>query len=171
MTAEAFWNFSLDRYGRDGVSKTCLELQDDIGADVNVLLLCLWCGQSGYTLSRDQLVQLMGGEAGRWHRDIVRPLRAARKAMKGRVIAGEAEAVEDFRTQIKKIEIESEKWEQRSLAAAVERMSTEALVDTPPDACARIATANLEIYIGLVVPNTPNRDQHLLTKLVEACIE
>ena len=43
----AFWRFSLELYARDGVPAACLALQDREGADVNLVLLALWLGESG----------------------------------------------------------------------------------------------------------------------------
>ena len=37
-----FWTFSLGYYRGAGVSEACLELQDDCGVDVNVVLFLLW---------------------------------------------------------------------------------------------------------------------------------
>ncbi len=170
MTAGDFWGFSLDRYGRDGVSEMCLALQDHAGADVNFVLLCLWSGSASRHLSREELSQLIEGEAGRWHRDIVLPLRAARTAMKGRSIAGEVSGVEIFRDQIKKVEIESEKWEQRSLVAALAQFAQEPSSEGGGDNQADIALKNLETYLHLIAPDKPNGDKQMLGRLVQACI-
>ncbi len=37
-----FWTFSLGYYRGAGVSEACLELQDNCGVDVNVVLFLLW---------------------------------------------------------------------------------------------------------------------------------
>lgn len=170
MTADAFWEFSVDRYARDGVSKVCLDLQDVFGVDVNMLLLCLWCGQAGLALTTDQLSQLIQGEAGQWHRDIVLPLRSARRSMKGRSIAGEENDIEEFRSQLKTIEIESERWQQRSLAAAVAALFSERMANGPAASSSELAMQNAERYINLVLPVGARHPRGLLTELVEACI-
>ena len=41
-----FWRFSLRVYRAAGVQQACLALQEDCGADVNLLLLCGWLVQS-----------------------------------------------------------------------------------------------------------------------------
>jgi uncharacterized protein (TIGR02444 family) len=38
---DPFWRFSLDLYGRPGVAPACLALQDEAGADVNLVLYLL----------------------------------------------------------------------------------------------------------------------------------
>jgi len=37
-----FWEFSLNVYARPGVEQACLALQEQAGADVNLLLFSLW---------------------------------------------------------------------------------------------------------------------------------
>ncbi|MEM8976218.1 MAG: TIGR02444 family protein [Pseudomonadota bacterium] len=170
MTADDFWRFSLDRYSRDGVSEMCLQLQDHAGADVNMMLLCLWVGSASRLLSREELSQLIEGEAGNWHRDIVLPLRAARKAMKGRSVAGDFAGVESFRDRIKKLEIESEKWEQHSLVAALSQFAQKPARKEGEESKADIARKNLEAYLHQIAPNTLENNRELLTRLVEVCI-
>ncbi len=170
MTADDFWGFSLDRYSRDGVSDMCLALQDHAGADVNIVLLCLWSGSASRRIGRPQFSQLIEGEAGLWHHDIVLPLRAARTAMKGRSIAGEVSGVEAFRDQIKNVEIESEKWEQRSLVAALAQFAHEPSSKGDEPSQADIALKNLETYLQLIAPDKLNGNKQMLGRLVEACI-
>ncbi len=43
----AFWPFSLALYARSGVADACLRLQDEAGADVNMLLLGFWRAENG----------------------------------------------------------------------------------------------------------------------------
>ena len=40
----SLWNYSLEIYRRPGVQDACLKLQDDMGADVNLLMYCCWRG-------------------------------------------------------------------------------------------------------------------------------
>ena len=42
--AEGLWDFSVRTYRKDGVADACLSLQNDHGADVNMLLYCCWVG-------------------------------------------------------------------------------------------------------------------------------
>ena len=43
----AFWDYSLKTYNRPHVGKACLRLQEEAGADVNLVLLCLWLAARG----------------------------------------------------------------------------------------------------------------------------
>lgn len=114
-----FWCFSLDRYGRPGVDRLCIAFQDAVGADVNLLLLCLWCGQRGISLSAGDIASLTSGDAADWHRAIVKPLRAARRAMKTPPAGFDAAETEELRTRLKEIEIEAERLEQAALERTV----------------------------------------------------
>src|SRR5262249_58654563 len=53
--ASPFWTFSLGYYRGAGVSEACLELQDNCGVDVNVVLLLLWLASQKRRLAADQI--------------------------------------------------------------------------------------------------------------------
>lgn len=77
-----FWSFSLRVYGAPGVSEECLELQDKLGTDVNVLLYAVWLGAvRGITLRRGDLARIVEVVA-IWSANVVHPLRNVRRAMK-----------------------------------------------------------------------------------------
>lgn len=77
----AFWTYSLDLYGRDGVEATCLSLQDRKGLDVNLLLWALWLGSLGIALDRRQAAEAEMAIAG-FRADVVQPLRTIRRHLK-----------------------------------------------------------------------------------------
>ena len=78
MTTD-FWNFSLALYARPGVADYCLHLQDETGANVNLMLLCCWAGQRGMAMDADTLAAAIAAIAG-WETQVLRPLRARRRA-------------------------------------------------------------------------------------------
>ena len=47
----SFWAFSLKAFAKPPVAQACLDLQDRLGVDVNVLLFLLWCARRGRRLS------------------------------------------------------------------------------------------------------------------------
>ena len=58
MTEEApcFWLFSLALYGQSGVEPSCLELQNNFSADVNILLWCGWLAwDHGHIVTLDEI--------------------------------------------------------------------------------------------------------------------
>ncbi|GAB2725144.1 TIGR02444 family protein [Halomonas garicola] len=76
----SLWDFALDFYGRPGVARRLLFLQDEAGMDVCVLLWRLWLGHLGLapTPSAEQAL----GEVADWQRDYTWPLRERRRWLK-----------------------------------------------------------------------------------------
>ncbi|GAA3549268.1 TIGR02444 family protein [Zobellella aerophila] len=50
ITSSSFWQFSSRHYGKPGVAPACLALQDNHGANINLLLLLLMLEQQGLTV-------------------------------------------------------------------------------------------------------------------------
>lgn len=73
------WDFSCALYAAPGVQGACLALQDHHGSDVNLLLLAAWLGAARGSALTDAL--LGQAPAAAWRNEVVRPLRAARRAM------------------------------------------------------------------------------------------
>ncbi len=83
MTENPLWDFSLAVYARPGVPAACLDLQDRRGVDVNVLLFAVWAGLAcGVRLSAEELERIDSTIAP-WRAEVVRPLRAVRRRVKG----------------------------------------------------------------------------------------
>jgi len=90
MSANPFWEFSLDVYARPGVADACIALQDEAGLDVNLILFCLWAAARGPgRLSSVNMRRALALTAG-WQNDVVKPLRAARRAARNTKVAGGA---------------------------------------------------------------------------------
>lgn len=76
------WSFSLAVYARPGVPAACLDLQDRLGQDVNLLLFAAWAGlECAARLTAEDLDRIDGAVAG-WRDGMVRPLRALRRQAK-----------------------------------------------------------------------------------------
>ena len=113
-TENPLWAFSLKVYRREDVAKICLRLQDEGGADVNLVLLALW-------LAVERKVPLAASDAGAaiaetaaWRERVVRPLRQARVASKSTLLLAAA-AQESFRSSLKAVELAAERIEQAFL--------------------------------------------------------
>jgi len=76
-----FWDFSLSVYGHADVAAACLALQDRHGADVNLVLFCLWSGSRGHVVTDAELTHLMAITRP-WQQDVIAPLRAVRRHLK-----------------------------------------------------------------------------------------
>ena len=96
-------------------------MQEALGADVNLLLFCAWMGSRGIGLSADD-ISVAGGAVGRWHDDVIRPLRSVRRYVKTLTRAD----LENFRSRVKGIELEAEQVEQALLFNIAQRFSAAA---------------------------------------------
>ncbi|MCE9648772.1 MAG: TIGR02444 family protein [Parvibaculum sp.] len=110
--ADAFWDFSTALYARSGVEAALLALQDVDGLEINLVLFCLFAGGRGQSLDGAS-VAAMQGVGYIWGREVVRPLRAARRQLKPLSENGTAAAL---REEVKKVELAAEKAMQAALA-------------------------------------------------------
>ena len=129
MTAGAFWDFSLAFYDRPGVSATCISLQDDLDADVSLVLFALWCAQRGCRLGPDDLGRV-DQQVGRWRDKVVRPLRSVRRALKPPIPPVNPAATEALRQALLSAELTAERLQQDTMQAAA-----------PPPGSADVAAA------------------------------
>ena len=109
-----FWRFSLRFYARTKVSEACLVLQDESGADVNLLLFLLFLAEHQRQVSAENIAEIDRAVI-EWRDLVVKPLRALRRALKAGVGEISATVSESFRGQIKRLELESEHIEQSVL--------------------------------------------------------
>lgn len=100
---EDFWNYAVAVYERARTS--CLELQDDFGFEVNLLLFCCWRGSRGVALDARTLVRIIDASAD-WRANVVEPLRATRRWLKGRAAPLGAE---ELRGSVLGLELEGER--------------------------------------------------------------
>lgn len=54
LEPEAFWQFACELYEADGVKERCLYSQNQLGLNVNLLLLCAWLARHQRTLTQGQ---------------------------------------------------------------------------------------------------------------------
>ena len=130
--ADAFWEFALAVYGRPGVAECCIAMQDNHGADVNLLLFLLYCGHGGIAATAGDVAEAEAA-IGEWRRVVVEPLRAVRRALKappGRADAGAAAAL---RRDVAAAELAAERVAQGLLTPLLATMAR------PPDASPSIA--------------------------------
>jgi TIGR02444 family protein len=140
-----FWNFSIAVYGASAIQDECLNLQDQFGLDVNLILLCAFLGAvHGVTLTSDDIASVRQ-EVGQWHEQIVRPLRAARRHLKTiNLQDADAASAADLRRQVKTAELESERIEQILL----ERWADTRLATWPRGKLREAVVANLQTLLA-----------------------
>jgi uncharacterized protein (TIGR02444 family) len=122
-----FWDFSVRTYRTEGVPDACLSLQNDYGADVNMLLYCCWVG-AVHGQFNDTLFGQSSGFSDQWCDSVVARLRAARTWMKHDGCFVEFMPSDDcmkLREKIKGVEFAAEKLQQEVLESFVERERSE----------------------------------------------
>jgi uncharacterized protein (TIGR02444 family) len=119
-----FWTFSLGYYRGAGVSEACLELQDNCGVDVNVVLFLLWMATQKRRLAADQ-IKLVADKVRPWQADVIGPIRALRRMLKTDAPLLDKGSAELFRTRIKAIELESERLQQEAMYAMAAGLKSE----------------------------------------------
>ena len=117
MTTENFWDFSVRTYRTAGVPEACLSLQNNYGADVNMVLYCAWLAATAGPFD-DQLFNRTSKFSTRWADNVVKRLRSARTWMKRTGCASEpvsTDACMELREEIKDVEFAAEKMQQEAL--------------------------------------------------------
>ncbi len=134
----AFWRFSLALYGRPGVADSCLKLQDEAGADVNLLLLGFWRAEQGLAPWTAAEIAALAAAIDPVNA-VLRPFRQARRGLKA-LIATTADAG-DLYEQAKALEL---RLEQRVQARLAELTPVSAAAQTGSDS----AEAHLAAYMA-----------------------
>jgi len=109
-----FWRFSLAFYSTPGVAPACIELQDQAGVDVNVLLFLLWQATEQRTYDAAAIAEIEG-LIGPWRDMAVVPLRAVRRALKSPPPVMAKDVAESFRDRVKAVELEAERLQQEAM--------------------------------------------------------
>ena len=154
----ALWRFSLRVYGAEGVEAACLRLQDDHGADVNLVLFCCWLGAAGHGRVAEPLLRPATAAAAQWHGRAVAPLRTIRRALKHDPAPVAAAAAEAVRRKVLAAELEAERALQTLLFALASNLDRTAL---PAGRRAADAAANVESYLamkGIAIDDSVRRD-------------
>lgn len=133
-----FWQFSLKVYAAPGVAQECLTLQDESGVNVNMLLYCAWRGMEADIVSASRIEHL-NEIVEAWRADVVAPLRAARRSLKG-MASVDVAALEELKPKILDAEIRAEQIEQALLFAETDSNIQRDGLDNAID-------ANLGLYL------------------------
>lgn len=137
LTTETLWQFSLAFYPK--VKSVCLQWQDELGANVNLLLLLCYLEQQQLSITVQQLQQLHA-ELDSFSKRFTRPLRQLRRS------AGESSLGPAMQQRLKQILLGSE--------LELERVEQQLLVQHCP-ALLTHPTALLELYLQLLNANLP----------------
>src|SRR4249920_218886 len=94
------WRFSLGLYRAPGVADACLRLQDEAGADVNIVFFLLWNASQKRQFSAADVKATDAAVAG-WREAAVVPMREIRRSLKDAPLLPDPGIVEDYRTRVK----------------------------------------------------------------------
>lgn len=143
----AFWDFSVGFYALDGVAACCLELQEQAGADVNVVLyLFFLAAQRRQLASAD--VQEIDRAVAIWREQVVRPLRAVRRNLKSLDAPFDSAATGRLREEIKRSELGAERIQQHT----IEQLFAPANCGIAVTSAAQALKTNLNAYAELIGP-------------------
>ena len=138
---EPLWNFSVTYYARRGVSRALLALQDQYDLDVNLLLLAIWAGTEPALHLTIEDFAALDAVASSWRNNVVKPLRAVRRALKNPRMT-ENPGEDELRKAIAAAELDAEHLAQIALTKKMLELAPLATI-TEPAAC---VTANLDAY-------------------------
>jgi len=133
---ETFWEFSVRTYSQAGIADACLALQDEHGADVNLLLYCCWAGWHSAALDEAEFERALSFSQ-IWSGQVVRPLRSIRRWMKSDGCCDamvDVKACMDLRESIKATELRAEKLQQAVLESLPRSVATGAEAGPGPEA-------------------------------------
>lgn len=108
-------------YGAEGVRELVLDLQDRHGCDVPLLLALAWLDARGVAVDDVRYATLAGSSAA-WQREVIAPLRAARRALRppaeaaGRLGLAAADR-DDLKRRVQAVELDAEMQQLRRLEA------------------------------------------------------
>ena len=164
---EGFWDFSVRTYRTPGVPDACLSLQNDYGADVNMLLYCAWTGAATGVFD-GELFNRASEYSALWVDNVVIPLREARTWMKHTGCDSDPVPTEScmaLREEIKTVEFAAEKMQQEVLETFVSIDRDRA--DEPARIVEDVA-ANLMLYLDLLDIQADDDVREKLSAIVSA---
>ncbi|RVU83791.1 TIGR02444 family protein [Leucothrix sargassi] len=111
MQGNGLWDFSLAFYAVSEAQKALLSLQDDEGADVNLLLFLLYQSTLKRVLAQAE-IQIIDQQISDFRNTIVKPIRALRISHKDKVFGND----ETLYSQLLDLELSAEKVQQTQLS-------------------------------------------------------
>ena len=103
------WAFALEIYARPGVADACLNLQNEAGVDVMMLLVTAFAAIKLRILLTPAEIRKLDETCRPWREQIVGPLRAIRSGLKSGPLPAPSSETEQFRSKIKTIELAAER--------------------------------------------------------------
>lgn len=165
LAPHPFWLFSLRTYGKSGVEQACLRLQDRLGADVNLVLLCCWAATCARGALGTRTLRASIASTKRWQVEVVGPLRAARHSLKRGFDGMPSERTAELRQSIGRVELECEHAEQLLLARQLETLPQ--IQDADP---ARSAKTGIERYLACLGAHPDKAAREDIATVIQAAL-
>lgn len=124
LAAES-WAFALAVYAGPGVAEACLTLQNEAGVDVMLLMMAAFAAVKHRILLTPGEIRALDTSCRPWREQIVRRLRAIRTELKTGPAPAPSGATEQFRTQVKALELQAEKIQNQLLAECLPLRQTQ----------------------------------------------
>jgi uncharacterized protein (TIGR02444 family) len=110
------WAFALELYAEPGISEACLQLQNECGVDVMMLLMTAFAAVRRGIVLLPSDIAAMDAACRDWRERIVRPLRALRTILKSGPAPAPNEQTEKLRSSVKAAELSAERLQNEVLA-------------------------------------------------------
>lgn len=112
------WPAFVGYYQTQGVEPVLLAWQNQQAVDVNLVLLAIYLTRQGLVWHHD----LVDQEYQQWMQQSVRPIREVRQQLK-KLVSNKAQEKEQFRQQVKTLELASERYVINLLSDSLSRLS------------------------------------------------
>ena len=163
-----FWNFSLQFYGRKGVSDILLWFQEECQADINLMLYCCWAGVSQKPKLTAADIVFLRQIVDRWQSEVVQPIRSLRQTLKTDYCGAPAVGVAGVRSGLQQAELEAERLQQDMLHTSAPRE----IHGTPDESEGRQQTiSNLVLYLTQARGQPDSVRMAQITALVDALFD
>ena len=116
------WDYACQLYSKPGMEAALLVLQDDHGADINLILQALWLASESKVWSK----ACIPNDYGKWVTEQVIPLRKMRRRLKTDWVAPRGVGFEDFRQHVKGLELKAEQYALAMLFTHIKQSKTAA---------------------------------------------
>jgi len=110
------WDFSVSLYARPGVKDACLELQDRLGLDVNLLLFAVWSAVAGPGRLDAARFRDCVALTEAWQAEMIQPLRQLRRSTQAEMGAARGADTAALTSQLLAAELAAEQVELSLLA-------------------------------------------------------
>lgn len=120
MTAKGagsnLWDYAVGLYSEPGVSQSCLDIQEQCGVDVPLLLFGAWMGSQGFVLTATDCLDI-DARIRDWRIEVIQALRRVRRRMKSGPPPAPSEKTKRLRSAVKATELDAERIELEVLEA------------------------------------------------------